>query len=427
MASVNAFSDTAQATIYYSLEKQAELPSHWKGFLADHRQLRLAGASASNKLLPSLLRQEYQAALDRLLNRRDQLNASELADAGALALRLGQTDTALNILQKAAREHPQHFAIRSNLASAWHLASNLSQAGEELGVAITLAPAAHKKVTELHRQLVRHRLRSPNTLDALFPIRYWNETEHKLGRLTPDEARKLPADAVALVQHLALSFPSDGQLLWQLAELACVHGDPTTAVELLDLCMGEYGMTQPELRRSRSAIKQLLERNTIREPLDQTKLHTNHIGTPKLAFKSRRPLIPRPLDVSSFAATRPGEPSLLLWPLLAETSNTPDRFAPRFHSYLQKLNKAPVTLTGFLHPLTDDLDCTSFLLVENPIGCWYCTAPDLTGMVFITMKENTTIRFTRDVIQVTGKLKLNNSDPEEFLFTIEESKVIPVR
>jgi len=43
---------SVNATIYYSGDKFAELPAQWKGFLADHRQLRLAGSPPSTKLLP---------------------------------------------------------------------------------------------------------------------------------------------------------------------------------------------------------------------------------------------------------------------------------------------------------------------------------------------------------------------------------------
>ena len=365
----------------------------------------------------------FAANLDRLLARRATLSASEVADAGALALRLGQTDTALNLLQAAVQQHPQHFAIRANLGSAWHLAGNFAQAVEQLTQAVTLASPEQKPLEQLHLQLVRQRMQGATGLDRLFPVTYTTSHGHRLGKLPADELKKLPQNAVALVQKLALSFPQDGLLLWQLGELACIYGDYAIASELLDLSIGEYGLSSPHLRQARQAIKALLERNTVKQPGDQQLLHQEH-GTPlRLEFKSRRPLIPKPLDVSALGSIKPGEPSLLLWPLLAETATTPNRFSPQFHSYLQKLSGKPVTLTGFLHPLTDDLDCTSFLLVENPIGCWYCTAPDLTGMVFITMKDNNTTRFTRDVIQVTGTLKLNNTDPEEFMFSIVDASV----
>ncbi|HMO35821.1 MAG TPA: tetratricopeptide repeat protein, partial [Gemmatales bacterium] len=342
-------------------------------------------------------------------------------------LRLGDFDQALNLLEAGARQHPRHFALRANLGTAWQLAGNLTQAAEHLTTAMELATPPQKKLEQLHLRLVLHRLRSPGTLDVLFPLEYSQGEQHKLGKLRSDELEKLPADAVALVQKLALSLPGDGLLLWQLGELACVYGDYASALEFLDLCLGEYGLTLPELRRSRQALQAQQESSAWRAPSRAAELHQKQHGSARLTFLSRRPFVPKPLDFSSLRSKRSDEPHLLVWPLLAETGHTPDRFAPRFHSYLNQLDNQTVVLMGFLHPLTDDLDCTSFLLVENPIGCWYCTAPDLTGMVFVSMKENTTTRFTRDVIQVTGKLKLNRHDPEEFLFNINQASVTTPR
>ncbi|MFT3879723.1 MAG: hypothetical protein QM703_08690 [Gemmatales bacterium] len=78
------FINHAHATIHYSGEKYAELPSSWKGFLADHRMMRVASIPASPKTPPSLLRLEYQAAVDRMLAEKKQraLKANELADLG---------------------------------------------------------------------------------------------------------------------------------------------------------------------------------------------------------------------------------------------------------------------------------------------------------------------------------------------------------
>jgi tetratricopeptide (TPR) repeat protein len=189
--------------------------------------------------------------------------ANELADAGALALRLGQTDTALNILQAATQQHPQHFALRANLGSAWHQAGNYAQAVEQLTQAIALASTEQKLLEQLHLQLVRHRLLGGNGIDRLFPLSYVTPQGHRLGKLPAEELKKLPSAAVALVQKLALSFPQDGILLWQLGELACIYGDYATASELFDLCIGEYGLSNPALRQSRQAIKAVMERNTV--------------------------------------------------------------------------------------------------------------------------------------------------------------------
>lgn len=417
-----------QATVHYSGEKYAELPSSWKGFLADHRMMRVVSIPASPKTPPSLLRLEYQAAVDRLLTEKNQrsLKPIELADLGALLLRLGQTETAIDILRPAAVQYPHDFALQANLGSAWHLAGNWADAAEHLRQAVKLAPPELKSLESLHLKLVlfRSRQASPTGLDTLFDLKFTTiGGQHRLGRITQEEREKLPKDMVAITQKLALSFPNDAKLLWQLGEQSALFGDLVSASMLLDLCVGEYAMADTELRKSRQAILAALE-SVI--PVPQTKAqeaHSGHGSGARLEFRSRKPLIQQPFDVQKLASNSADQPNLLAWPILAETATDPRRFKPLFHPYLQKFEHKQVTLTGFLHPLTDDLDCTSFLLVEYPVGCWYCTAPDLTGIVFVTMKPGSTARFTRDVITVVGTWKLNGSDPEEFLFSIVDASV----
>jgi tetratricopeptide (TPR) repeat protein len=413
----------AFAAIHYSGERYQPLPSSWAGFLADHRALRLVGVPLSPKVPPSLLRLEYQTHFDSLFARQARLTADELADLGALALRLGKTDMALDVLRPAVRLHPRHFALAANLASAWQVAGQMAEALEQQQQAVMLSPVEHQPLEQLHLKMLRARQKVGTGLDDLFGLRYATSQGHRLGKLTAAEQKALPGDAVALTQRLALSFPSDARLLWQLGELAAVHGDLTTAGQLLDQCVGEFGLSDPALRQARQACLAAINPKAL--PSEQQTQHTSHATGLKLVAKSKRPLVQQPFDVKRLAARQPGEPNLLVWPLLAETAVEPRGARWRFHSYVEKLDGQLVTLTGFLHPLTDDLACTSFMLVENPIGCWYCTAPDLTGLVFVTMKPGTTARFTRDVITIVGTLKLNRSDPEEFLVNVVEGRVQP--
>lgn len=414
---------TAHATIHYSGERYAALPASWNGFLADHRVLRMISQPPSPQTPPSLKRQEYQAAVKRLESRRVELSADELSDLGALYLRLGQIDQALGVLGPAARKFPKHFALHANLGTAWQLVGDLTQAGEHLQLAIALAPAESKPVEALHWKLVQSRMRKNHGLDDLFPMKWTTaDGQSRRGQFTQEERQQLPAQSVALTQRLALSLPGDARLLWQLGELAGAYGDAATAAQLLELCVGEYALSEATLRQSRSAYLAASENRGGIVPIERQEKHISHAAGMKLEFKSRRPLIQEPFDINKLAS-QAGDAGLLAWPVLAETARDTREFKLTFHPYLKKLENKPVTLTGFLHPLTDDLDCTSFVLVENPIGCWYCTAPDLTGIVFVSMKPGSTARFTRKVITVNGSLKLNPSDPNEFLFTIQDASV----
>ena len=85
-----------------------------------------------------------------------------------------------------------------------------------------------------------------------------------------------------------------------------------------------------------------------------------------------------------------------------------------------------MTLNGFMQPLGDNLDGGAFLFIEYPVGCWFCEMPELTGMVYIELPPGRTVNFRRDLLRVTGRLVLNATDPEEFLYTLRQAKIAEV-
>src|SRR5712691_5940895 len=131
-------SGQAHAGLYYSGETYAELPSQWHGFLLDQRLLRNiavkpgAGVQAS----PARLRYEDAAAFLEKAKRERKLTADELANLGALYVRLGDITKAVELLRTAQREHPNHFHIVANLGTAWQMQSELDQAAATLQQAV---------------------------------------------------------------------------------------------------------------------------------------------------------------------------------------------------------------------------------------------------------------------------------------------------
>src|SRR4051812_32884909 len=82
----------ARAGLHYSGETPAELPAQWRGFLLDHRAVRLAAASAAAGAPLHLLREQYEDAAAKLEEaaKKRALSADEAADLGALDVRLGR-------------------------------------------------------------------------------------------------------------------------------------------------------------------------------------------------------------------------------------------------------------------------------------------------------------------------------------------------
>jgi hypothetical protein len=414
----------ARAGLYYSGEPTAELPSRWRGFLLDQRALRVLAARPRPGLPASPLRTRYEQEGARLekLHKASKLDADGLADLGAIRLRLGDVPGALAVLRPAQRAHPTHFHLAANLGTAWQMHGDLSQAAACLELAVRLAPGKLAAAEALHLKLVRLRAREKErtqSLDDLFRVHYVGPSgKYEPGRLAEAQRKALPSAAVGLAQQLALWLPADARLLWQLGELASAHGDVTTAAAILDGCVTEFGLRHPDLRAHRKAMRAAAEA-LARRPATDKKEHEAHA----LPFKPRssRPLVSK-ATLAHLPAVKATGLNVLPWEVLAQT--TLDRKSrPTFAKYLRELDGKRVALTGYMQPLGEDTDLGAFLVIEHPVGCWYCEMPDLVGMVLVELPEGKSGRFSRDAVRVTGKLMLNATDPENFLYVVRDAQV----
>lgn len=416
-----ATSPAVRAGLHYSGEQFAELPSRPSGFLTDHRALRAAGFERADGL-PSPLRDDYLAAAERLekLAKTRALTADEVADLGAIHLRLGKADKALNVLAPAARKFPEHFRLAANLGTAFQLSGDLDRAATQLEEAVRLAPAKLKPFEQAHFKLVKLRLKEgkaankPATIDDLFGVKYVGASgEPEAGALADAEKKKLPADALVTVQQLALWLPADARLLWQLGELCNALGDVRSAAAALDGCVTEFALGSPDLRKRR-----LLYRAAADE-LAKKPNHEQHRGAIKA--KSSRPLL-KAFDESLLPAIQDDKVNALPWPVLAATSIDAKGKA-QFVKYLDQLDGKTVTLTGFMQPVKDELAASAFLLLEYPVGCWFCEVPDPMRLLDVQLKAGTTAEARKGLIKVTGTLVLNRTDPEGYLFSLKDARI----
>jgi hypothetical protein len=410
-----------RAGLYYSGETYAELPSRWRGFLLDQRALRQVAVKPAPNRPASPMRARYEQEAAQLA-KRAHLSADEAADLGALYIRLGDTAKALEVLRAAQRAHPVHFRLAANLGTAWHLHGDLAQAAVALEQAVRLAPGKHVAAEKLHLKLVRQRQRertSADGLDQLFGVRWMGPGGgYEAGRLAPAQRKELSAAAVGLAQQLALWLPADARMLWQLAELANAHGDVTIAAAIMDGCVTEFGLRNAELLAHRKAVRAAADALKKAQP-GSKKEHETHA----VLFKPRssRPLVSK-VALPALPAIDPRGLNTLAWEVIAETMV--DRQArPTFPRYLKELDGKRVVLRGYLQPIGEDTGLGAFLLIEHPVGCWYCEMPELTNMVLVEMPEGKSARFTRDRIRVTGKLRLNSTDPENFLYLVQDAQV----
>ncbi len=416
----------APAGLYYSGETIAELPSQWRGFLLDQRTLRLVALKpAAGAPLPAP-RARYLAEAERLANEaaKRKLTAEEAADLGALYVRLGEVAKALEVLRPAQREHPESFRLAANLGTVWQLHGDLGQAAAALQQSVRLAPGKYQPGEELHLKLVRLRARQPADaadLDDLFGVHYVGPSgRYEPGLVAVTERKKLPAEATALTQGLALTLPADGRLLWQLAELAAAHGDVVTAAAVMDGCVTEFGLRAPDLLAHRRAMRSAAD-DRLRSSGGPTKLAHEGRHAGGLKTRSARPLARRP-DAAPLPPVDPKGVNAVPWSVVTET--VLDReYRPTFGAYLKELDGKRVELAGYMQPLGDDLEVAAFLLIEYPVGCWYCEMPGLASIVLVEQPAGKTRHLTRGLVRVTGQLRLNATDPENFLYTVREARV----
>jgi hypothetical protein len=199
-----------------------------------------------------------------------------------------------------------------------------------------------------------------------------------------------------------------------MAELAAAHGDVKAAAQMMDGCVTEFGMNSKELRRQRQITR------TAADALGDSKAeHEGHLGM--LKTRSRRPLVGK-LNLAELPPISADGINAMPWAVLTET--TLDKaFKPTFPKYLKELDGKQVALSGFMQPLDENPDAAGFMLIEAPVGCWYCEVPEATGIVYVELPAGKTTRLTRGLVKITGTLKLNASDPESFLYTIEKAKL----
>ncbi|MBX9680549.1 MAG: hypothetical protein K2X38_17465 [Gemmataceae bacterium] len=412
----------AQAGLYISTETFADLPSQWRGFLLDHRTLRNIAVPPTNKADASPFRLKYEKDAKTLVEKRER-TAEEKADLGGLLIRLGKTDDALVVLRRAQGEHPNDFRIAANLGSAWQMQGDYAQATVALEQAVRLAPGKLLAVEQAHLRLVRGRIKQVKgeaTFDDLFGVRWVDDAGHyAAGKIAEAEWKRLPAKSVAIVQQLALWIPADGPLLWQLGELANASGDVSTAAAMLDGCVVQFGMGDRELRRHRAILReaadQLPKSPEFKEPHEKT-----HVG--KLAFRSRRPLLTR-LDSAPLPEILADGVNPIPWELFAETT-VEKPFRLRTANYIKELDGKSASLVGYMQPLGPIPETNVFLLIESPVGCWYCEMPDTSMIVRVELPDGRTTPYRRGAFRVIGKLTLNRDDPEDFFYTLREARIV---
>jgi tetratricopeptide (TPR) repeat protein len=176
---------------------------------------------------------ERDAVLARLA--KDQAPADRAADL----IRLGRLDDALNLLEPRTRDRVPDFRVLANLAHAYAVRGDYSDAIRKHSAAWLDA----EYPTELPGTTAAQVKWLKRVEKDYYPR--WLKLHRDRGeRKTPPDAEEVlplfegkpPSDAIAITQQLLLWAPADTSLLWLLAELYTADGRVREAEVLFDDC-----------------------------------------------------------------------------------------------------------------------------------------------------------------------------------------------
>ncbi|HWG42990.1 MAG TPA: tetratricopeptide repeat protein [Gemmataceae bacterium] len=285
------------SSIYRSEFHEATQPN------ADSFTMRLADLRGINEQTPQpgRLRAGYRRQADELEVREkaDALSPEDRVNLSACLIRLGRLDRARTVLEKAERvvpvDHPAHFLILLNLASAYQdnaellpraidLQTRALDAWPDMRAGWSLAESDwYRRVETFVLRLMNLRQgearsaggrpRPYETVDAVFAgVRFLGSKDrYEAGTIAFDMRNKLPRDAESIAIQMALWRPEDDRLYWLVGELLNARGDIETAYTVFDKLVYSRQHKEREL---------LAHRNVLRGAQDEFKTVQEFIQQP---------------------------------------------------------------------------------------------------------------------------------------------------
>ena len=123
-----------------------------------------------------------------------------------------------------------------------------------------------------------------------------------------------------------------------------------------------------------------------------------------------------------------GFPSLV-WPKLYEIDFTKGRDGlgefekPVFSESVKSLENKTIVLPGYMVPLENETSSNRIMLSSLPLNaCFFCGVGGPETVVEVRLKEKTS--FIDKPIEVKGVLKLNDDDPDQMIYVLEDAEVL---
>jgi tetratricopeptide (TPR) repeat protein len=269
------------AGIYLAVEAGLEVPAPGKALPPGRLQELISGFYALPNLAPnSPLKARYLRLRDDLRARSETEKRFELA--GCL-LRLGDASGATATLSRLVREDPNPAMVEATLATALAQEGRYEEAIGYLEAALRTWPTKRagwrsenltwwREVEKWNLRLMRLRQakqgrKAVDGLDDLFGVRFVGDNgAYVAGKLAAAEERKLPREAIAIVQQILFWTPSDTRMYWLYGELLNASGQVEAAANVLDECVWNRRWDALELRQHRQVLQEAKTQMTAALP-----------------------------------------------------------------------------------------------------------------------------------------------------------------
>jgi hypothetical protein len=185
-------------------------------------------------------------------------NPEQAAGIAAEYLRLGNPPAALNALTPFTRTEPIDFRVMANYTHVFASQGDWENAGrfhgmirafprdlpgikpEQIPWLQSVEMRYYDKWLRIHRihQVNKTKPETEEPFPLFGEVKFVNDAGvYEPGKLAADEKKKLPADAMAVVQQLLLWSPEDTGLYWLLGELYAADGQFEEAKRIFDICV----------------------------------------------------------------------------------------------------------------------------------------------------------------------------------------------
>jgi hypothetical protein len=94
---------------------------------------------------------------------------------------------------------------------------------------------------------------------------------------------------------------------------------------------------------------------------------------------------------------------------------------PSVPAAIAQLNGQPVVLKGFMLPFHVPGESNEFWLAAQTIGCYYCSRPGPSEVVYVKVADGKQIMPTDYPVRVFGTLRVAQGEGDEALYTIERA------